>query len=220
MKKISARNRFIKVYNYSDFNKKMKNNGYSELQKFVCKKTPSLEKYFHEEVNSSVSIYIVYDTNAKIIIGFYTLTAACMIRERRELNRESEKNRELRVRKNIPCIEIDKFAINEKYLEWLKRKNYNEKKIGYYIFWKYISKTVILLSVYLNFSFVILHAIRHPKVIQAYRTMHFETFEDDEMNIISLLDGVASITEDYVEDCKFMYLPMETIYSETAKGGL
>ena len=42
--------------------------------------------------------------------------------------------------------------------------------------------------------------------------MQFETFEDDEMNIISLLDGVISINESYVRDCKFMYMSMETLY--------
>lgn len=220
MKDIAMRERFIKVYNYRDFDKITLNSGYLELQKFVCTKTPSLEKFLREEISNSTSVYIVYDTNAKMIIGYYTLMSSCMIREYKGWNQEKLIGREIRVQKNIPCIEIDKFAINEKYLDWLKRRNYNNRGIGYYVFWKYISKTIILLSDYIKFSFVILHAIRHEKVIQAYRNMSFETFEDDEMNVISLLEGVASIKEEYVEDCKFMYLSLEAIMTGMLKGGM
>lgn len=220
IKNISIRSRFIKVYNYHDFDKKTKNRGYSELQSFVCTKAPSLEKFFREEINPSTSVYIVYDTNAKMIVGYYTLMPTCMIREYEGQSQERIIGREIRVQKNIPCIEIDKFAINEKYLDWLSKKNYDNTRIGFYVFWNYISKTIALLSEYINFSFVILHAIRHEKVIQAYRNMEFETFEDDEMNIVSLLDGVASIKDDYVEDCKFMYLPLEIVFTGILKGGI
>lgn len=182
----------------------------------MCKKAPSLEKFFREKVNNSLSIYIVYDTNARMIIGYYTLIPACMVREYEGKSDE----REIRVQKNIPCIELEKIALNEKYLDWLKKRNYNNKKVGYYVFWKYVSKTIILLSDYMNFSFVILHAIRNDKVIQAYRDIGFETFEDDEMNIVSLLDGVSSIKEDYVEDCKFMYMSLETVFTGMLKGGM
>lgn len=72
----------------------------------------------------------------------------------------------------------------------------------------------------MNFSFVIVHAVRHEKVIQAYKEMSFETFEDDEMNIVSLLDGVNSIKEEYVADCKFMYLSMEAIFLKVMEGGM
>ena len=219
MRDISIRSRFIKVYNYNDFNKKLKNHGYVECQKFVCTKAPSLEKFFRDDINSSVSIYIVYDTNAKIVVGYYTLMATCMIRDYESHSQEQVTGREIRVQKNIPCIEIEKFAINEKYLAWLNKKNYNSKRIGYYVFWEYISKTIAILSAYINFSFIILHAIKHEKVIQAYRNMEFETFEDDEMNIVSLLDGVTSIKESYVDDCKFMYMPLETILTSILKGG-
>lgn len=99
---ISVRKRFIKVYNYQEFNKKVKNRGYSELQKFVCTKAPSLEKYFREEIDYSTSVYIVYDTNAKIIIGYYTLMPTCMIREYEGINQENVVGREIKVQKNIP----------------------------------------------------------------------------------------------------------------------
>jgi len=71
----------------------------------------------------------------------------------------------------------------------------------------------------MNFSFIILHAISERKVIEAYRNMGFETFEDDETNFIPLLDGVSSIKDTYVVDCKFMYQPLEQIVNEIWKGG-
>lgn len=92
------------------------------MQKFVCSKAPSLERFFKEDVNTSTSIYILYDTNAKIIVGYYTLMPACMIREYDDVNISVGDDREIKVQKNIPCLEIEKFAINERYLDWLKRK--------------------------------------------------------------------------------------------------
>lgn len=219
MKNIMLRQRFVKIYSYVRFNAVVKKKGYLELQKFMCSKAPSLEKFFKEDVNSSISIYIVYDTNAKIIVGYYTLMPSCMIREYEEKDISVSDNREIEVQKSIPCLEIEKFAVNERYLDWLEKKGYNNRGVGYFIFKKYIIKTIIYLSGYMNFSFIILHAISESKVIEAYRNMGFETFEDDETNIVSLLDGVSSIKEAYVNGCKFMYQPMEQIVNEIWKGG-
>lgn len=220
MRDISTRSRFIKVCNYRKFNELVDDKGYLELQKFECKKAPSLEKFFREEVDNSTSIYIIYDNKAKFIIGYYTLTSACMLREYETKEKNIVVDREINVEKSISCVEIEKFAINEKYLEWLKQKGYNDKKVGYFIFREYISKTIVLLSEWLSFSFVILHSINKPKVVDAYRMMDFETFEDDEMKLISSLDGVASIKGSYVDDCKFMYQPLELIVDKVWKGGM
>lgn len=213
------RHRFFRICNYTKFNKLVKDKGYLELQKFVCSKAPSLEKFFKEDVNNSTSIFIVYDTNAKIIVGYYTLAPSCMVRENGDDNANVADSREIKVQKNIPCLELEKFAINEKYLDWLEKKGYNNKEVGYYIFKEYIIKTILFLSDYMSFSFIILYAINKEKVVKSYRKMGFETFEDDEANIVSLLDGVVSIKDAYVKDCKFMYQPLEHIVNEVWKGG-
>ena len=116
------------------------------------------------------------------------------------------------VEKIIPCVELEHFALNDVYLKWLNDNGYNNKGVGNYIFKNYICTIIEVLLSDINFSFLILHAYNHPKVLDAYRKMGFETIEDDASAIIPTMTDVRALHYDYAGDCKFMFKDVETIF--------
>jgi len=210
MQEIKDRKRWIRVYKYDRFlyrNKVMKQMAISD---FECKRLPSLKKFIENEVSGTCKPYVVYDIKEKIIVGYFTLVSSCMI-EADEQEDVRLVDREKDVLKILPSIEIEHFAVNDKYIDFMQRRGYNNRGIGKYIFEQFICKIIVSLSTMVNFSYIILHAYNHPKVIEAYYGMGFETFEDDENNVIPMMQNIVSLRNSYSGSCKFMYQELESV---------
>lgn len=192
-------------------------NVYELCQSFICKRVLGLQKFIRDDAinadnNNDIRLYIIYDKEIKMLVGFYTLSPTCMIRKMESEKETSEALEfEKLVSKVVPCIEIEHFALNEVYLDWLKENGYNNRGIGYYIYQQYVRNTLIATLENIAFSYVILHAYRHVKVINAYRRMGFETYEDDQENIVPILDGLTPIRGEYADTCKFIYQSVDDI---------
>ena len=190
---------------------------YDVCQRFICKRVIALQKFLRDDAinadnNNNIRLYFIYDKEVKMLAGYYTLTSTCMLRKAEDGAKENTKYEfEKIVSKVVPSIEIEHFALNDEYLKWLKRNGYNNKGIGYFIYQQYVKNTIIAALENIAFSYVILHAYKHDKVIDAYRNMGFETYEDDKENIIPILDGLTPIRGDYADTCKFMYQSIEDI---------
>lgn len=186
-------------------------NGYKMLSNFKCERAPALQDFITNEYNGRIKPHIVWDNDRKIVIGYFTLITTCMIDKPYEKS-DPEHIQEKDVEKIIPCIELEHFALNDFYLEWLSANGYNNHGIGNYIFNKYISTIIEVLISDINFSYLILHAYNHPKVLEAYRRMGFETMEDDAAAIVPTLTDVRALHCDYAGNCKFMFKDAESIF--------
>lgn len=186
---------------------------YQMMSAFKCERVLALQKFIAEDYNGRIKPYIVWDAEKEIIVGYFTLLASCMIIRPYE-ETKPEHTQEKDVEKIIPCIELEHFALNDVYLEWLRNHAYNDKGIGFYIFNEYICNVIAVLSAEVNFSYLILHAINDSKVIKAYKNMGFETIEDDAEELVPLLADVRALHSDYAGDCKFMFRDLESILDE------
>jgi hypothetical protein len=187
---------------------------YKMCSEFQCARVPSLQDFLVKDYNGMIKPYIVWDNEYKIIVGYFTLITSCMFCPSKNQNAE-EHFREKDVNRIIPCVELQHFAVNDAYLNLLKDSGYSNANVGQYIFDKYITDVVVILSSQINFRYVILHAVNHPKVINSYREKGFETFEDDEDNIVPLLENVKSLHSDYSGECKFMFKDIDSILSDS-----
>lgn len=188
-------------------------NAYKMMAEFKCERVPALQDFLTKDYNGRIKPYIVWDTNNKMLIGYFTLITSCMIIRPYEKT-ESEHIQEKDVEKIISCIELEHFALNDTYLKCLEDTGGNNKGIGHFIFQEYISDIIAVLSSEVNFSFLILHAYNNWKVIEAYRKMGFETMEDDAEAIIPVMSDVRALHCDYAGDCKFMFRDVESILNE------
>ena len=187
-----------------------RNNAYKMMCNFKCERVPSLQDFITKDYNGRIKPYIVWDTNNQIIIGYFTLITTCLISEPYE-NSAPEHTQEKDVKKIIPCIELEHFALNDVYLKWLNSNGYDNKRIGNFIFFEYITNIIVLLSSEINFTYLTLHAYNNDKVIEAYRRMGFETMEDDAAAIVPTMTDVRALHYDYAGDCKFMFKDVESI---------
>lgn len=187
--------------------------GYDMMNRFKCERVPALEKFIAEDYNGRIKPYIVWDASSEIIIGYFTLITTCMIIKPYE-ETEPEHIQEKDVEKIISCVELEHFALNDIYLEWLEDKGYSNRGVGNYIFKEYIMNIIAVLSAEVNFTYLILHAYNNLKVIEAYRRMGFETMEDDAESIVPMMSDVRALHYDYAGDCKFMFRDIESILNE------
>lgn len=209
--KISSLNDFMQTH--EDF--------YSWLLGFECEKAISLQKYLvddaiREDTNHNAKTYIIVDEAEHIIVAYFSIRTTCIIRTLIDIV-ENEK-----IVKNVmPCIEITKLCINEQYLDFLEKSQYNNRGIGTYVFYTFVVPIIVVLSSMVGFTGVILFAIhdKHEKVINAYRNrMGFETIEDDDAKIISMLKDTSFIVDEYSSDCKFMYQEVDEIIKKYEGG--
>ncbi len=186
---------------------------YHMMNAFKCERVPALENFISKDYNGRIKPYIVWDVEANMIVGYFTLITTCML-IKPYAETEPEHVQEKDVEKIISCIELEHFAINDVYLKWLAENGYNSKNVGKYIFKEYISSVIAILSSEVNFSYLILHAYNDPKVINAYKDMGFETMEDDAESIIPTLSDVRALHCDYAGNCKFMFKDVEAILND------
>ncbi|MDD6324901.1 MAG: hypothetical protein PUA72_04840 [Lachnospiraceae bacterium] len=190
-----------------------KNTGYDMMNSFKCERVTALENFIVKDYNGRIKPYIVWDTSNQIIIGYFTLITTCLIIKPYEKT-DPEHTQEKDVEKIIPCVELEHFALNDVYLEWLENNKHSNKGVGNYIFNEYINDIIGLLSSQVNFTFLILHAYNNSKVIKAYRQMGFETIEDDAEELVPVMSDVKALHYDYAGDCKFMFRDVESILNE------
>jgi hypothetical protein len=197
-----------------DFTSKLgKTAAYETFSLFRCERVQSLQDFLTKDYNGIIKPYIIWDNEYKIIVGYFTLIATCMISsvyEETKPNHYQEKD----VERIIPCVELQHFALNDKYLDLLTENGYDNKKVGQYIFKQYITEVIVILSSQINFRYVVLHAINNLKVINSYRNMGFQTFEDDANNVVPLLTDVMALHYDYAGECKFMMKDIDAILSD------
>lgn len=211
MKNIFDREQYTKIYNIDDFLEEYCVESLCFFREFKCERVPSLQNFIQDEYNGMIKSQIIFDKDANLIIGYFTLTSSSMIREYDNTEYKNQKGYK-RVSRVIPCVEIEHFALNDIYLNWLQENGYSNKGIGQFIFNRHISSIIITLLEKINFTFVILHAYKHDKVIDSYRRMGFQTLKEDKENIISFLDDVIIMDTDYVDSCEFMFQDTENIY--------
>lgn len=202
-----------------DFNK-MQKNAYSIICNFKCERLPSLQQYIIDEAmrddeNHIAKTYIVFDSVSRIIIGYFSLRANSLVhhfyeKDDVEANMASTDEGKL-VRSIIPCVEIEKFALNDVFLKELIKVNCKKNGMGQYIFRKYISSILIYISKSIGYHYVILFAYNHQKVLAAYGEMGFQTIEEDDMNLFSTMKDITLFVDCFSKNCKFMYQTLEDI---------
>lgn len=190
-----------------------KDEAYKMMGMFKCERVSALEYFITNAYNGRIKPYIVWDNNFQMIVGYFTLITTCMIVKPYE-ETEPEHTQEKDVEKIISCVELEHFALNDVFLKQLKDNGYNNRGIGNYIFKEYISSIIAVLSSEINFTYLILHAYNHPKVIDAYKKMGFETMEDDAEAIVPALSDVRALHSDYAGECKFMFRDVESILED------
>lgn len=218
-KKVSERKR-LRINNIVDFVKKSDIN-YNKIVQFRCLKAKSLQKYLmddaiRDDVHYISKTYIVFDEDADMIVAYFSLRSACIIRN----CIESRKNQTL-VDNIIPCIELAKLCVNEQYLDWLKGNNYVCNGVGTYVFNAFIVPLIAVITEFIGFLEVIIFAIcdRDEKVINAYREhMGFETIEDDKNKIVPSLDDTSIIVDKYSDGCTFMHMEVEEVIKKYEGG--
>lgn len=206
----------LSLSNILDFVKKHENY-YEKMSQFRCQKAMMLQKYLaddaiRDDVHYIAKTFIVFDDVADMIVAYFSIRTACVIRNFIE-STESEKI----VENIIPCIEIRKLCVNEAYLSFLKENEYNATGVGQYVFQTFIIPLMVVLSGVVGFTEVILLAIRDEKgkVVNAYREhMGFETLEDDKDKIISIFADAMVIVDMYSNGCEFMYQDIDDIISK------
>lgn len=190
--------------------------GYEMMSLFECKRLPALENFIAKDYNGRIKLYIIWDNENQIIVGYFTLITTCMIVKMNE-ETNPEHIQEKDVEKIIPCVELEHFALNDIYLRWLEEHQYNNKGIGNFIYNKYIADIIASLSAEINFTYLILHAFNDLKVIDSYKRMGFETIEDDAESIVPVLSDVKALHSEYAGNCKFMFKDVETILREVER---
>lgn len=204
----------------SDFIKMYKEY-YNIMLRFKCDRAVALQRYFVEDairddVHHEAKTYILFDESERLIIAYFTIRTACIMRDAVETVDIGQI-----VRNIVPCIEITKFCVNECYEDILVSTGRSGKGLGTYVYIQFIMPLLVVLSDIVGFSEVILFAIRDEagKVINAYRNhMGFETLDDDSLKVVSALENVAIIVEEYVSECQFMFQDIEEILRKY-KGG-
>ena len=204
----------IVLCNVGQMRQKYNRDVYSLCQEFVCERVPGLQYFIRNDaVNddnyNAVRLYFIYDIEVNTLIGFYTLSSSCMIRKANDETKE-EKFEKL-VSKIVPCVEIHHFALNEKYLAWLDENGYNNKGIGHFIYKNYIRNTIIMTLENIAFFYVIVHAHKNDKVINAYRNMGFETYEDVQESLFPIFDELTPLRTEYEDTCEFMCQSIEDV---------
>jgi len=209
----------VKISALLDFKHK-KVDYYSWLSEFRCAKAEPLQKYLvedaiREDVHHKVKTFIIYDEAVHMVVGYFSIRSTCIIRKLIDTI-ENEKI----VSSIIPCIELTKFCVNDKYLLFLKENKYKNKGIGEYLFYTFVVPSIVVLSGMVGFTELILFALQdeNEKVIEAYHHMGFETIEDDHTKIISTLEGTSLIVDEYSCECKFMYQDIEEIIRKYVEG--
>lgn len=218
-KKVSERKR-LGISNIVDFVKSNDNN-YSKVIQFQCSRAKSLQKYLiddavRDDVHYISKTYIVFDEDADMIVAYFSLRTACIIRN----CIENRKNETL-VENIIPCIELAKLCVNEQYLEWLRKNDYIDNGVGTYVFDTFIVPLLAVLTEFIGFLEVIIFAIcdKDGKVVNAYRKhMGFETIEEDKDKIVSVFDDASIIVDKYSDGCTFMHMEVEEVIKKYEGG--
>lgn len=154
MKTIESREEFIIIKSVDNFADYIGRESNTLFQRFQCKNAPYLQEFITKRYNSTTKSHIIYDNDQKIIIGFFVLSAASMIRSDEA---ESVIGAGLKsVGQTIPCMELEYFAVNDLYLQWLKEHGYSDRGVGEYIYKKYILNVLRTLTEFINFSYIIL----------------------------------------------------------------
>lgn len=203
----------LRISNILDFVQKHENY-YEKMNQFRCPKAIMLQKYLtddaiRDDVHYIAKTFIVFDDDADMIVAYFSIRTACVIRN----YIESTENEKI-VENIIPCIEIRKLCVNEAYLLFLENNGYNDVGVGQYVFQTFIIPLMVVLSRIVGFTEVILLAIRDEKgkVVNAYREhMGFETLEDDKDKIISIFTDAMVIVDMYSDGCEFMYQDIDEI---------
>lgn len=210
MKTIESREEFIIIKSVDNFADYIGRESNTLFQRFQFKNAPYLQEFITKRYNSTTKSHIIYDNDQKIIIGFFVLSAASMIRSDEA---ESVIGAGLKsVGQTIPCMELEYFAVNDLYLQWLKEHGYSDRGVGEYIYKKYILNVLRTLTEFINFSYIILFSINHPKVVDSYRKKGFITIDDDNENIIPMLGEATVFASQIVEGCQFMFQESENIF--------
>lgn len=199
------------------------------INNFECERMIGLKEFLSKnavqnENNGCTRTYLVFDSINDQLVGYYTQRTSAIINdindELREYIRSDNPqlfyviNQNPNIVKSVTsCIEITHFGLNDTYLSWLKHKGMNFSGLGNYIFKELITPTLAEIHSWVGYSLVILFAKKHPKVIESYHNMGFETIDDDEFNIIPVLEGKRPIYEIYTRDCVFMCQSTEKLFN-------
>lgn len=212
---IEQRKDIIKIKTLAEYRKQIVNH-YNYICDFKCSRLPSLQKYIiddadQDETNHIAKTYIVYDAEELLIIAYFSIRATSMVHDIEEIDDEKKYDGKL-VRSVVPCVEIEKFALNDNYLDWLEKNEYTNIGIGKFVFQMFISPILLFLSDAVAFHYVILFACNNEKVISAYRDMNFETVGDDGDMIIIASDNTATPFIDlFSKECRFMYQELNEV---------
>lgn len=220
VKKSVSERQSLGINNIVDFIRSNDNN-YDKVMQFQCLRAKSLQRYLiddavRDDIHYISKTYVVFDEEADMIVAYFSLRTACIIRN----CIESRKNETL-VDNIIPCIELAKLCVNEKYLNWLKENNYVCNGVGTYVFDMFIVPLIAVLTEFIGFLEVIVFAIcdSEGKVVNAYReNMGFETIEDDKDKIVSAFEDASIIVDKYSDGCIFMYMEVEEVIKKYEGG--
>ena len=193
---------------YYDFKSYVGSNCNKLLNAFSCKRVPELERFIKEDSLRHITPYIVYDDKAEMIVGYFTLATSCMVLVDKIYDTQKH---EIQVDSMLPCVEIEHFCVNDKYIEYKKNNNEDIHGVGTFIFNNYIIDALCELRTRVNFQFVTLHALGIEKVIEAYRGMGFYTFNEDAENTVPIMNDVKAFYNFYTENCVFMIQDIEDI---------
>lgn len=185
---------------------------YSLAQTFQCENAPALQDDFRDVVSKESYVYrsqthYFVDDESNMIVGYVSLSTYSMFTD----SQDESFSDELRVGNIIPCVEIQRFCVNDNYKTWLNDNGYDIHDVGQFLFKNFVRKILVDLSCTIGFQYVVLFAIDNPKVITSYKRLKFISLEDNEYSSYSLCSIMNIPHDDYSMGCKFMYQPLEDL---------
>lgn len=201
----------IKAYTLYELKEKYGERVYELIDEFRCVQVPALERYLRENCWRMYKPYIVFDESKEVIVGYFTLTTSSMVVPLEEDGFIEENDDKKYANHIIPCVEIEHFAVNDRYREICANSGGDNHGIGQMIFKRHILGILNQLNHLINFTLVTLHAFNNPNVIEAYRRMGFMTMQDDKEQIVPMLSDAKALYTEYSNGCVFMFMDYEAM---------
>lgn len=138
-----------------------------------------------DEENNCSRTYLVKDALSGELAAYFSLRTGLITIQVQAENFDS-----------FPAIELANFALNKRY----KDSHPESRKVGFYVFKKFVLPIVQRLSVYVGISSLYIYALPEEKLIEHYSTMGFSRLPEHQERFVQ-----RHVKPKYDEGCIFMY---------------
>lgn len=159
---------------------------------------------WNDDENDLVKIYLIKDSKTSEIVAYFGLKAGMLAANMDEALSPDEKRALFKSEgiklfpEVLPGIEISHFAVNDKYREKLSDGGAPVKRLGMYLFPKYIYPIITEVGVRIGIHVIYLYAAGDDTLVSYYKdAFDFQEMTED--------DRYTPLEPEYDGGCTFMY---------------